>query len=133
MSKITNSFFLYPLWVKTIGFILIIASAFVFVYRILLFEIVDLSGASSSVAMGLIMIFFSKEKIVDERIVQLKFKSLAVAVPTAALITMLINYSKNFSQYSIETDSWYSISAFEYLTITLCIAIGIFSILKVRE
>jgi multisubunit Na+/H+ antiporter MnhB subunit len=93
----------------------------------------DFAGLSFPVAMGLIMIFFSREKVYDERIAYLKFRSLAAAVPLGALVAMLINYVQNYEGYSIETDSWYSISAFEYLSITLIIAIGWFQYLRVKE
>jgi hypothetical protein len=133
MQKSVAPSFLYPYWTKVLGGLAILFGFIVFFYRLTAYQILDLGGLSSPVALGLIVIFFSKEKIYDERIAYLKFKSLAAAVPFGALVTMLINYSQNYAGYSIETDSWYSISAFEYLSITMLIAIVWFQYLRVKE
>lgn len=133
MNKHSATIFIYPHWIKFFGLIFVFLTILLFSYRISLYGIVDFAGASFPVAIGLIMIFFSKEKTFDERIIYLKFKSLALSVPVAAVIVMGINYLENYDGYSFETDSWYSISAFEYLTITLTIAIGWFYYLRYRE
>lgn len=133
MKKSSLPTFMYPYWTKTLGLVLIFVAIIFFVFRITQYEIIDIAGASFPVAMGLIMIFFSKEKAFDERIAHLKFKSLAVAVPVAAVVAMLINYFQNYNGYTVGTNSWYSISAFEYLSITLTIAIGYFQYLKLKE
>lgn len=133
MKKTAGLTFIYPFWGKIVGSIIIFIGIIIFLHRIIEYDIFDLSGGSFPVAIGLMMIFFSKEKDYDERIAYLKFKSLAAAVPVAGMITVLINYLENFNGYSIGTDSWYSISAFEYLTITMAIAIGWFHILKYKE
>jgi len=132
MKKMASAPFIYPYWFRFLGLIVILVGMTVFLTRLYKYEIVDLSAAGFPVAMGLMFIFFSKEKTFDERIAYLKFKSLAVAVPVSAIIVMLINYSKNYGGYSIETDSWYSISAFEYLAIMLSLAIGWFQYLKIK-
>ncbi|WOK07105.1 hypothetical protein RT717_00530 [Imperialibacter roseus] len=124
---------LYPYWTKALGGVTILFGLIVFLHRLTEYQIMDFAGLSFPVAMGLVMIFFSREKVYDERIAYLKFRSLAAAVPLGAVITMLINYVRNYQGYSIETDSWYSISAFEYLSITLIIAIGWFQYLRVKE
>ncbi len=133
MKNSFSSAFIYPYWMKIFGLLIILAGIGIFIYRISKFDILDLTGVSFPLAMGLVFIFFSKEKDFDERIAFLKFKALAVAVPIAAAIVMAINYSQNFQNYSIETDSWFSISAFEYLSITLLIAMGWFYYLKYKE
>ena len=124
---------MYPRWTKWIGWALILWAVSFFLYRSLHYGVVDVVGASFPVAMGLILIFFSREKEFDERIVYLKFKSLALSVPMTAILVSLINYSRNFSSYSVETDSWYSISAFEFLSITLIVSIGLFHYLRYKE
>jgi len=124
---------MYPYWGRFFGLFLILIGILIFFVRVNRYDIVDLAGLSFPLAIGLMMVFFSKEKDFDERIAYLKFKSLTVAVPIAAIATMLINYVRNFTGYSIETDSWFSISAFEYLTMALLIAIGWFHYLKIRE
>ncbi len=133
MNKSITPTFMYPGWFRILGIILILAGILVFVRRVVTYDIVDFAGGSFPVAMGLMMIFFAREKDFDERIAFLKLKALAAAIPIAAFITMGINYLENFEGYSIETESWFSISAFECLTITLLIAIGWFQYLKFKE
>ncbi|WP_416864155.1 MAG: hypothetical protein ACMVP2_15355 [Imperialibacter sp.] len=133
MQKSIVPSFLYPHWTKALGGVTILFGLIVFFRRLTEYQIMDFAGLSFPVAMGLIVIFFSREKVYDERIAYLKFRSLAAAVPLGAVVTMLINYVQNYEGYSIETDSWYSISAFEYLSITLIIAIGWFQYLRVKE
>ncbi|WP_149274649.1 hypothetical protein [Pareuzebyella sediminis] len=132
MKKSMSSIFIYPHQFKFVGILLIILALITFLYRIVTYDIVDLTGASLPVASGLALIFFSKDKDFDERIIYLKFKSLAIGVPGAAIIVMLINYYYNFNGYSVETNSWYSISAFEYLTIALGMALGCYYYFKVK-
>ncbi len=124
---------MYPYWGRILGMVFIVAGIVIFLKRVFQYGIFDLSGASLPIGFGLMMVFFSKEKDFDERIAYLKFKALAVAVPVATILTMLINYSQNFQDYSIETDTWFSISAFEFLSIVLIIAIGWFYYLRYRE
>jgi hypothetical protein len=112
MQKSIVPSFLYPYWTKALGGATILFGFIVFFHRLSEYQITDFAGLSFPVAMGLIMIFFSSEKIYDERIGYLKFRSLAAAVPLGATATMVINYLQNYESYSIETDSWYSISAF---------------------
>ncbi|WP_339815058.1 hypothetical protein [uncultured Imperialibacter sp.] len=133
MQKSIVPSFLYPYWTKALGGVTILFGLIVFFHRLAEYQIMDFAGLSFPLAMGLVMIFFSREKVYDERIAYLKFRSLAAAVPLGATATMLINYIQNYEGYSIETDSWYSISAFEYLSITLIIAIGWFQYLRVKE
>ncbi|MEQ8473614.1 MAG: hypothetical protein RIC35_20620 [Marinoscillum sp.] len=130
-SNIPN--FTYPHWGRALGLIIIAMGIAIFTYRIIEFGIVDLHGASFPFAMGLMIIFFSRQRDFDERIAYLKFKSLAASIPLAAIIAMLINYSQNFVEYSIETDSWFSISAFQYLSIVMILALGWFHYLKIKE
>lgn len=132
-KKSTSSIFIYPNKMKILGLVMIFLAIIVFMHRITTYAIVDVSAASFPIAFGLIMIFFSKEKDSDERTVYLKFKALALGVPLAAVIAMAINYGYNFKGYSIETDSWYSISAFEYLTLALLLALACFHYLKYKE
>jgi hypothetical protein len=133
MKKALTAPFIYPYWFRFLGLVVILGGILIFFNRASKYDIVDLAGGSFPMAMGLMFIFFSKEKSFDERIAYLKFKALAFAIPVAATVVMAINYSKNFGGYSIETDSWYSISAFEYLSIALALALGWFHFLKIKE
>ena len=129
----SNPIFIYPYWMKFLGLGLIILGLVFFVNRILTYDIFDLASFSSPAAFGFIFIFFSKEIDQDERIVYLKYKALAFSIPATAFVISLINYYFNFNGYSIETDSWYSISAFEYLTLALIFGQLFFYVLKRRE
>ena len=133
MKKSMMPTFIYPRWSKLLGVIIIMIGIIIFLHRMFEYGIVDFAGGSFPVAIGLMIFFFSKEKDFDERTAYLKFKALASAIPVAAVITMVINYIKNFNGYSIETDSWFSISAFEYLSLTLAISIVWFQYLKLNE
>lgn len=133
MKKNNSSFYMYPIWFKPLGFMLLVLAVSIFLYRIHIFDITDFSGASFPFSMGLMLIFFAREKVTDERVIFLKIKSLAIAVPIAAFATQLINYSQNYKGYSVKTNSWFSISAFEFLSITLLIALGIYYYLKIKD
>ncbi|MGR3811338.1 hypothetical protein [Jiulongibacter sp. NS-SX5] len=128
-----NYVFHYPHYFRYFGLILLALSIGIFLYRLSEFGIFDLTAFSTPAAFSLVFIYFSKEKMNDERVVLLKFKALALAIPIAGLIFALLDYSVNFDGYSIETDSWYSHSAFEYLTLALLLAYGIFQFLKFKE
>ncbi|WP_215226857.1 hypothetical protein [Echinicola shivajiensis] len=132
MNKSIIPNFMYPYWTRFLGIIIIVLGAIIFFQRMYEYNIIDLAGGSFPIAMGLMLIFFSKEKDFDERIAFLKFKSLAISIPIATIITMIINYIENFNGYSIDTDSWFSISAFEYLSITLIVAIICLQYLKLK-
>ncbi len=133
MNTSKNLNFTYPFWIKILGVILILTGLGVFLFRSNVYEIEDFIGFSSPLSFGLMMIFFSKERVTDERTIYLKFKSLALAVPLAAILASIYNYSKNFKAYRINIDNWYSISAFEYLSITMLIALVTFHFLKARD
>ncbi|WP_341226655.1 hypothetical protein [uncultured Arcticibacterium sp.] len=133
MSTTKSQIFFYPSWVKFAGLALIVLAIGIFVFRIAQYGITDVVGLSAPVAFGLMMVFFSKEKIMDERCVFLKFKALAVSLPVTAVLVSAYNYSKNFNGYSIETDSWFSVSAFEALSVLLIIAIVHFYYFNARD
>ncbi len=130
MNRTVLPVFVYPYWMRLVGVALILLGIIIFYYRLSSFGIMDLAGFSSPVGMGLILIFFSREKDQDERIAQLKFRSLAAAVPIAAILTLILNYTQNVDQYSVSQDSWFSISAFEFLSVTMIIALFWFQISK---
>jgi hypothetical protein len=133
MKNSTSSLFIYPYWAKFFGYGIVLFAVITFIYRFSVYGIFDLAAFSLPFSFGLIALFFSKERENDERVVYLKFRSLAIAVPLAAVVVSLINYAVNFSNYNFETDSWFSISAFEYLSISLVFAIAIFHFLKTWE
>ncbi|MBV6640429.1 MAG: hypothetical protein KI791_06915 [Cyclobacteriaceae bacterium] len=130
MNKSFSSAFFYSFYARYVGFVLIVLGTIIFIHRIVSYDIIDVAGFSFPVAIGLIFIFFSRERNFDERLVYLKFKSLAISIPIITALTSVINYFHNFSGYSIDTDSWYSISAFEYLSSVLILALCLFHFYK---
>jgi hypothetical protein len=77
-----------------------------------------------------VFIFFSKEKADDEMIRSLKFKALATVVIVAFSITHLYNYLFLNWRLKRENDIILSISAYQFLALTLIIARGYFYYLK---
>lgn len=125
--------FIYPYYFKFLGLILLAFALFILVKRYLSFGIFDLKAFSTPASFAFMFIYFSKEKDQDERIILLKYKALSLAIPVVAILFSLLDYSVNFKGYSIETDSWFSHSAFEYLAISLLAANGVFQLLKFKE
>ncbi len=129
----SNNYFQYPYGFRYFGFGLMILSIVILAYRYFQFEILDLTSFCTPFAFALMFVFFAKEEINDERIVQLKFKALSQGIPIAALIFSGLDYLVNFHGYSIETDSWFTHSAFEYLSVAFLLSLSIFEFLKWRE
>ncbi len=118
---------------KIVGILLIGwgISAFLSKYRT--FQLMDFNLLAALVCWGMVFIFFSKEKIDDERIHQMKFQALTWAVPTGLFITHLINY------FFIDQDEPNSgklidsISAYESLAVILLLAFGLFHYLRYKK
>ncbi len=129
----TFNIFTYSYRMKIVGTLLICWGIYAFFSKYRQYDLVDLNLLSSLSCWGLVFIFFSKEKIDDERVHQVKFQSLTWAVPTGLFITHLINY---FFLGQAEPDSGKligSISAYESLVIILLLAFGLFHYLKYKK
>jgi hypothetical protein len=93
----------------------------------------DINLITGLMCWGLVFIFFSKEKVDDERIHHLKFRALTWALPVGLFITHLINYFF-FSQQEPDSGKYIqSISAYPSLVIVLILALGVFYYLKYRD
>ncbi|WAC13011.1 hypothetical protein [Dyadobacter pollutisoli] len=90
--KDTLNVFAYSYPMKIVGILLIGWGIYSFSSKYLQFHLVDLNLLAGLCCWGLVFIFFSKEKIDDERIHQLKFRALTWAVPVGLFVTHLINY-----------------------------------------
>jgi hypothetical protein len=118
---------------KIVGMLLILWGVYSFFSKYWRYHLLDMNLLTGISCWGLIFIFFSKEKIDDERIHQHKFQALTLAVPVGLCITHLINY---FFLSPQEPDSGkliHSLSAYHSLVIILLLALGQFYFLKNRH
>jgi hypothetical protein len=118
---------------KIVGILCILWGLYSFFSKYWLYQLWDVNLITALSCWGLIFIFFSREKIDDERIHQLKFQALAWAVPLGLFITHLINY---FFLSLPEPDAGkliQSLSAYQTLVIVLLLALGTFYFLKHRN
>lgn len=89
------------------------------------------SRTSAAIAAGLMIIFFSKEPINDERVQDLKLKAVNAAFSVSFALTLIANWLLN-RQFDITrdfngaTEVWRSISAFDLIIVTMVIALGLF-------
>lgn len=122
--------FPYSYWTKMLGVLIIILGLVSFFQQYYKKGIFDYNEIAVGLSWGLVFIFFSKEKTDDEMIRSLKFKALAMAVIVAFSITHLYNYL--FLNWRLErnNDIILSISAYQFLALTLMIATGYFYYLK---
>ncbi|WP_119079919.1 hypothetical protein [Chitinophaga alhagiae] len=122
--------FPYAYWAKILGVLLILAGIFSFFQQHYKKGVYDLNELAVGLSWGLVFIFFSKERTDDEMVRSLKFKALAVAVIVSFSLTHLYNYV--FLNWRLERghDVILSISAYQFLAITLLIATGYFYYLK---
>jgi hypothetical protein len=113
-----------------LGFAIIllgIASFFLQHYRKGIFDFNELAIGFS---WGLVFIFFSKEKKDDEMMQGLKFKVLTRSIIVAFFITHLYNYIFLNWRFDRKHDFILSISAYQYLALTLLMATLSFYYLK---
>ncbi|MGN6491147.1 MAG: hypothetical protein ACTHLE_04065 [Agriterribacter sp.] len=122
--------FPYSHWVKLLGIAVIIAGAISFFAKHNKTGIFDFNELATGLSWGLLFIFFSKEKTDDEMIHSLKFKALAMAVISAFSITHLYNYF--FLNWRLARPNGIigSVSAYQFLALTLIIATGCFYYMK---
>jgi hypothetical protein len=86
---------------------------------------------SAAVAAGLMMIFFSRERIHDERVQDLKFKALNAAFPVSFTLTLIVNWflNRDFDarrDFDGVTGTLRSISAFDLIVLTMVVALALF-------
>jgi hypothetical protein len=122
--------FPYSYWTKILGGLLVIIGFISFFTQHHKKGVYDLNELAIGLSWGFVFIFFSKEKSDDEMIRSLKFKALAVAVIVAFSITHLYNFLFLNWRLKRENDVILSISAYQFLALTLIIATGYFYYLK---
>ncbi len=122
--------FPYSYWTKILGLFIIIVGVISFFRRFHNNGVFDLNELAVGMSWGLVFTFFSKERTDDEMIHGLKFKTLTWAVIVAFFITHLYNYLFLNWRFKREHDIILSISAYQFLALTLIIATVSFYYLK---
>ena len=122
--------FPYSYWTKILGVLIIIAGIVSFYVQYHKKGVYDFNEIAVGLSWGLVFIFFSKERTDDELIRSLKFKALAKAIIVAFSLTHLYNYVFLNWRLEREKDMILSISAYQFLALTLIIATGYFYYLK---
>jgi hypothetical protein len=128
-----HNVFAYSYRLKGVGILCILWGLYAFWSKYWHYQLLDLNLLAGLGCWGLVFLFFSKEKIDDERIHHLKFQALTWALPMGLLITHLINY---FVLRLPEPNSGQlvqSLSAYQALVIILLLAFGAFYFLKQRQ
>jgi apolipoprotein N-acyltransferase len=86
---------------------------------------------SAAVAGGLMMIFFSRERIDDERVQDLKLKALSAAFSVSFTLTLIVNWFLNRDfhpgrDFDGAAGVLRSISAFDLIVLTMVVALALF-------
>jgi hypothetical protein len=122
--------FPYAYGSKLLGLLLLLAGFISFFVQYQKKSVFDFNELAVGFSWGFIFIFFSKEKNDDEMIHGLKFKALTRAVIVAFSITHLYNYIFLNWRLKRDHDIILSISAYQFLALTLITATVIFYYLK---
>ena len=122
--------FPYAYGSKLLGLLLLFAGVISFFVQYQKKSVYDFNELAVGFSWGFIFIFFSKEKNDDEMIRGLKFKALTRAVIIAFSVTHLYNYIFLNWRLKRENDIILSISAYQFLALTLLTATAIFYYLK---
>jgi hypothetical protein len=84
---------------------------------------------SAALAGGLMMVFFSREAIHDERVDQLKLRAVSAAFSVSFTATLILNWLLN-RDFDVTRDfsgtTWRSISAFDLIVVTMTAALALF-------
>ena len=93
---------------------------------------------SAAIAGGLMMVFFSKETIDDERVRDLKLKAISAAFSASFALTLIVNWflNRDFDprrDFDGTTGVLRSISAFDLIIVTMVAAIGVFHYWRLRD
>jgi hypothetical protein len=93
---------------------------------------------SAAIAAGLMMIFFAREPIHDERVQDLKLKAVSGAFSVSFTLTLVFNWflNRDFDvtrDFDGTTGIWRSISAFDLIILTMAIALGLFHYWRLQD
>lgn len=122
--------FPYSYWSKILGLIIIALGIASFFMKHARKDIYDVNEIAIGLSWGLVFIFFSKEKTEDEMMQGLKFKALTRGIIIAFFITHLYNYIFLNWRFKSANDIILSISAYQFMALTLLLATAGFYYLK---
>ena len=93
---------------------------------------------SAAIAAGLMMIFFSKEPIEDERVRDLKLKAVHAAFSVSFSLTLIVNWflNRDFDvtrDFESGTGAWRSISGFDLIILTITVALALFHCWRLQD
>lgn len=125
-----TSSFPYAYWAKILGLLIILAGVTSFFLQHQKKGVFDLNELALGLSWGFIFIFFSREKTDDEMIHVLKFRALTSALIAAFTLTHLYNYLFLNWRYEREHDMILSISAYQFVALTLIMATANFYFLR---
>jgi len=122
--------FPYSYWTKILGLVIIVVGIFSFFQQHHKKGIFDFNELAVGCSWGLLFIFFSREKTDDEMIQGLKFKALTRAIIVGFFMTHLYNYI--FLNWDLDRkhNVILSISAYQFLSLTLALATILFYFLR---
>jgi hypothetical protein len=86
---------------------------------------------ATAVAGGLMMLFFSKEAVDDERIQDLKLRAVSTAFSVSFTLTLIVNWLLNRNwditrDFDGATMVWQSISGFDVIILVMAVALALF-------
>ena len=123
------------LTVKRLGVALVLAGAPALHYAI--------PGASwirtsAAIAGGLMMLFFAREAIEDERVRDLKLKAVSTAFSVSFALTLIVNWllNRDFDprrDFDGTTGVLRSISAFDLIALTMLVALALFHYWRLQD
>jgi hypothetical protein len=93
---------------------------------------------SAALAAGLMLIFFSKEPVDDERVQDLKLKAISAAFSVSFTLALIVNWllNRDFDvtrDFDGTTAAWRSISAFDQIILTTGVALALFHYWRRRD
>ena len=86
---------------------------------------------SAAIAGGLMMVFFSRERIHDERVQDLKLKAISAAFSVSFALTLILNWFLNRDgditrDFDSKAMAWRSMSALDLIIVTMVVALVLF-------
>jgi hypothetical protein len=125
-----NNSFPYSFSAKILGIVIIMAGVVMFFLKYARKGIFDFNELAIGFSWGLVFVFFSKERTDDEMMQGLKFRALARAIVTSFFATHIYNYLFLNWRFERPDGIILSISAYQFLAITLVVATALFYYMK---
>ena len=93
---------------------------------------------SAALAGGLMLVFFAKEAVEDERVQALKLRAISTAFSVSFTLTLIVNWllNRDFDprrDFDGTTGTLRSISAFDLIALTMIVALALFHYWRVQD